>query len=273
MITDDIKRFRLYSDLHLEFAECTIPEMENENECLLILAGDISVGTKHLNIFKELQYRFPHIIYVLGNHEFYHGDIYLTEKEIKQWFDDEHILNVSVVGNNAELIEFNDFRVIAGTLWTDMNDGDPLTMNVVSKSLNDYFLIKNDKRTLNATDTTDICMMTQTIFSQWLSQPYAGKTIVVTHHMPSFDLVDEQYKLQKGAREVNAGFASDLNYLVDMFVPDYWCYGHTHTSTDSMMGKTRMLCNPRGYPNRFSMFSERPVFENSSFIENFEILL
>lgn len=29
--------------------------------------------------------------------------------------------------------------------------------------------------------------------------------------------------------------------------PDVWIYGHTHQSDDLMMGRTRIVSNPKGY--------------------------
>jgi hypothetical protein len=32
---------------------------------------------------------------------------------------------------------------------------------------------------------------------------------------------------------------------------DLWVHGHTHSSFDYKLGKTRIICNPRGYPGTF----------------------
>ena len=47
---------------------------------------------------------------------------------------------------------------------------------------------------------------------------------------------------------MNGGYSSDL----DEFIEDHpeirlWTHGHTHHEFDYMIGKTRVVCNPRGY--------------------------
>ena len=34
-----------------------------------------------------------------------------------------------------------------------------------------------------------------------------------------------------------------------------WCFGHNHKPLDKMLGNTRLICNPQGYPK------ENPYFE------------
>ena len=29
-----------------------------------------------------------------------------------------------------------------------------------------------------------------------------------------------------------------------------WIHGHTHQGSDYLLGKTRVVCNPRGYPGQ-----------------------
>ena len=38
--------------------------------------------------------------------------------------------------------------------------------------------------------------------------------------------------------------------------PRLWIHGHTHGSKDYMLGDTRVICNPGGYPHRW----ENPNF-------------
>ena len=98
-------KIKLVSDLHLEFSDIDIPNDANYD--LLILSGDIMVaqdmhdhpepvntaeqaaiaagtglGRRQANaqrfrdFFKRCSFQFPHVIYVAGNHEFYHGKFF-----------------------------------------------------------------------------------------------------------------------------------------------------------------------------------------------------
>jgi predicted phosphodiesterase len=75
-----------------------------------------------------------------------------------------------------------------------------------------------------------------------LAQPFAGKTIVVTHHAPHRRSLAERYANDR----VSAGFISDLPDLVRAPVA-LWIHGHTHTAFDYVENGTRVVCNPRGY--------------------------
>jgi predicted phosphodiesterase len=80
---------------------------------------------------------------------------------------------------------------------------------------------------------------------EWLKQkldaPFDGKTVVVTHHGPSLKCAHPQF----GNNTIGSCFISDLDYLVKK--ADVWCFGHTHASLDTRVGKCRLVSNQRGY--------------------------
>jgi len=51
---------------------------------------------------------------------------------------------------------------------------------------------------------------------------------------------------------INPAFASDLENLILEFQPELWIHGHIHTACDYTIGKTRVICNPRGYPSELN---------------------
>jgi Icc-related predicted phosphoesterase len=84
------------------------------------------------------------------------------------------------------------------------------------------------------------------IFGALKEQMDAGrKTVVVTHHGPSYLSVAAQFK---GDR-YNGAYVTELgNEIVDAGGPNVWVHGHTHVSLDYMIGDvTRVVVNPRGY--------------------------
>jgi len=70
------------------------------------------------------------------------------------------------------------------------------------------------------------------------------RNIVVTHHGPSISSVPS------GLQEdlTTAAYVSDLEDFVVKHSPELWCHGHLHNSSDYRIGKTRVVCNPKGYP-------------------------
>jgi hypothetical protein len=76
-----------------------------------------------------------------------------------------------------------------------------------------------------------------------LAQPFAGPTVVVTHHLPSLRSVPDRFKRDR----LSTAYASHLDELVAASGAELWCHGHTHRSCDYAIETTRVLCNPRGY--------------------------
>jgi hypothetical protein len=281
-INKTITHFRLMSDLHVEFTEyLDVVELNEDHTSLLILAGDFHVGSKGVIYLEQLAKQFSHIIYVLGNHEHYKQNIEYTQSKIEDelktiFFGRE--CNITVVGDIPELIEFDNLRVLAGTLWTDMNGSDPLTKMQVADYLNDYHIIRNGTRKLIPDDTIATFHQTVEKFGQWLSVPFEqGPTVVVTHHLPSQGAVDPRYQSEDNYK-LNGGYRSNLDDFIHRHQPNYWCFGHSHSTTDKLLGESRLISNPRGYPSRnktkFKMTDElidTEDFENPTFDPLFRI--
>jgi hypothetical protein len=68
---------------------------------------------------------------------------------------------------------------------------------------------------------------------------------VVTHFLPHAGSVAPQYE----GSPLNRFFlAADAQPLVEERGARLWIHGHTHVSFDYQVGKTRVVCNARGYP-------------------------
>ncbi|AOK29972.1 MULTISPECIES: metallophosphoesterase [Burkholderia] len=90
-----------------------------------------------------------------------------------------------------------------------------------------------------------------------LAKPWAGATIVVTHHAPHRASLAARY----AGDLVSSGFVNDLPALVRPPV-SLWIHGHTHTSFDyTTANGTRVVCNPHGYVSRRTGEHENPAFE------------
>jgi predicted phosphodiesterase len=68
--------------------------------------------------------------------------------------------------------------------------------------------------------------------------------VVITHHMPSFKLIDKEY--EKFA-SLNTGFATELDHMI-RYPVSYWVFGHTHKPNNTTIDGVQLLCNPHGYP-------------------------
>jgi Icc-related predicted phosphoesterase len=76
-----------------------------------------------------------------------------------------------------------------------------------------------------------------------LAQPFAGPTVVITHHAPSPRSIHPRFE----GSPVNACFVSRAEHLLGGDKVALWLHGHTHDSFDYEVEGTRVVCNPRGY--------------------------
>lgn len=56
-------------------------------------------------------------------------------------------------------------------------------------------------------------------------------------------------------------YASDLTDLIVDRRPDLWMHGHVHHAVDYGVGRTRVICNPRGHTDEATGFLPGLVVE------------
>lgn len=243
-------KIRILSDLHLEFGTLTVPETDDDKDTILILAGDIGIASKqytYVEWVEDMSMRFKEVIYIMGNHEHYHGKYPTTKQKLLEGLAD--CPNVHVMEKEVKV--FEDVAFICATLWTNMDNMDALTMFDAKNRMNDYKCVRTGptsepwKRKLSPKDTVeDHINAVHYIFAEIEKQKEAGnKVVVVTHMAPSRQSIHEIYKNEP----MNGAYVSDLDERIYDAGEVIWCHGHTHVSFDYMIGDTRVICNPRGY--------------------------
>jgi hypothetical protein len=151
---------------------------------------------------------------------------------------------------NEELI-IGGVRFLGCTLWSDFEFDGPerreLSMRVCERAVSDYRVIWNSEhdRMLTAQDTRELHLDSRRWLSERLAAAHDGPTVVVTHHAPYVSWRPPQ----KVLRLVAGAFVSDLSPLMGGGRAAAWIYGHTHRQADLDVGGTRVVSNPRGYPN------------------------
>lgn len=231
-------KIQIISDLHQEFG---LSEQSFDNAGIVILAGDVNLGTKGIGWIKE---KIPNktIIYVLGNHEYYKGSYPKTLNKIKAATEGS---NIHVLENSY--IDIENVRFHGCTLWTDFSIfGNPVEYGMICQPrMNDYKMIKRDPSYYKMR-TIDIFKIHQ-ISIKWLQESLENSTqpinIVVTHHAPSLKSVAEEFKTDP----LTSAYASNLEDFILQYCPDYWIHGHIHTPSNYTIGKTEIICNPHGY--------------------------
>jgi 3',5'-cyclic AMP phosphodiesterase CpdA len=251
-----IRRLRIFSDLHLEFADWTPPYVSAD---ILVLAGDISVGTHGLAWARHTFADTP-IIYVPGNHEFYGAQLpeALDAMREEARRRDIHFLD-------ADECVIDGTRFLGTTLWTDYefygSDAAKLdrAMADAAEEMGDFRMIKwSNGDPLKPELVREMHLTRARWLEERLTETFDGPSVVVTHHLPHRLSIHPKYE---GTR-YNPCFVSDLDYLVRQPVV-LWAHGHTHESMDYSVNGTRVFCNPRGYLPR----EPNPAFDPAGLVE------
>jgi len=255
-------KIALASDVHLEFGPITLANTEGAD--VLVLAGDICVAQHFTDgkptyrqvmarefreFFEHVCQEFPHVVYIMGNHEHYEGDVAHTYSILKEHLDygNLHILE-------KETWSHQGHTFVCGTLWTDMNCEDSLTLMHTKGAMNDFRGVMNSNRKVvrrvpvymkNSLWTEDGKNGGQYIKDakgnlvpngeKFIEEPARwspedsvedhkqmlgyidivtrepGSYIVVGHHAPSSQSVAEWYK---GDTIMNGAFRSDLEEFI-----------------------------------------------------------
>jgi predicted phosphodiesterase len=240
-------KLHILSDLHLEFS--TFQPLPTDAD-VIVLAGDIGKGSKGVYWARETFSDKP-ILYVPGNHEFYGT----------QRLETLRLLRIAGQQTDVQILDEDEVvlggvRFLGATLWTDFllfgKKKKSAAMSDGQLCLNDFRLISDEgiahegwlrEKHARFTPARSIELHEQSLawLKARLNEPFNGKTVVVTHHLPSRLSVVERFKDSL----LSACFASELDSLFGKM--DLWVHGHTHDNLDYEANGTRVICNPRGY--------------------------
>lgn len=231
-------KIQIISDLHQEFG---MSELSFKSADVVILAGDVNIGTKGIEWIKSAIPNKP-VIYVLGNHEYYKGSYPKTLNKILAIASDT---NVHVLENRSIIIDNVCFH--GATLWTDFSlFGNPRTYgSICQEKMNDYKKIRRDPTysKLRSIDTFNIHNKSMNWLEKSLEESESEVNIVVTHHAPSSRSIPIRFK----ADPISSAYASNLEDTITKYKPNFWIHGHIHEPKDYMISETRIICNPHGY--------------------------
>lgn len=262
------------SDLHLEFSNLTVENPYGAD--VLVLAGDILVakavhdhpnpvdistesnrktlGSNQLaaQIFRDfisdVSKKFKHVVVVAGNHEFYAGLFNKSVQYLRDFYG--QYPNVHFLEDDA--VEIEGVVFVGSTLWTDLNNGDPLTAFHIQENMNDYKKIRHDGRAyrkLYPSDTRIRHERSLAYIEHVLYNSRSKPAVVVTHHSPSRKSTPAKYADQY---YMNGAYCSDLDHVLDYHENlKYWIHGHTHHAVQYKVGDANVVCNPRGYESKY----------------------
>jgi DNA repair exonuclease SbcCD nuclease subunit len=256
-------KIAITSDIHLEFGDWY--PVNPQNADVLLLSGDIMIASdlygthkteSFLSFLVNCKKEYAEVIYIMGNHEHYNGDYAETPKLLREACEtrDIHFLD-------KESVKIGGVNFIGGTLWTDMNKEDPLTMHDIKSIMNDFRTIRNSNRIVTFKDDegkfrqrasklepADV-VVDHKAFLEMIRKTIAKnpteRFVIVGHHAPCKRSTKPQYEKDF---VVNGAYSSDLSdFILDHPQIKVWTHGHTHHVFEYTIGETQIVCNPRGY--------------------------
>lgn len=205
---------------------------------VLVLAGDL-LPLRSLEDAKRafgwFCGRFPHVVYLPGNHEYYRNSAANADAVLAACAEASTNLHVL----NPGLTTIGGTRFVGAALWFPPTPDEAMYRRLV----NDFRLIDGFVPWVHETHAAHLAFLRANV------QP---GDVVVTHHLPHPRSVAPQFARSPLNRFLLADDAADL---VERGGARLWVHGHTHAPCDYVVGETRVICNPRGYPHE----ATRPI--------------
>lgn len=268
-------KIRPHSDIHWEFdvkhgiRPWRPKPLEDDRNTVLMLQGDLYHGdlsAPHIARFAE---DFLAVVIVLGNHDYWDFAINNSAMEngavlaLQESLDKLGLLGRKVFVLDGTSVEIGDTVFIGTTFWTSLNRADWFTVNAARERMEDFKWISIfESRDIKRRFTTEDWMKAHrkdsgSIFSE--IRKHAGRKIVVaTHHAPSEQSIDERYLNGSTSGAYFTEYGNEICSLPDIRL---WAHGHVHSFKDYTIGSTRIICNPRGYPQHVSQMMDELVVE------------
>ncbi len=231
------------SDLHLEFGENSKWLKDNPlipSADILVLAGDIGylgdANYKTHPFWDWASANYKRVIVVPGNHELYK---FFDINELQEAWTLDIRHNVRAYYNSVIALD-EETDLIVSTLWAKIPPSEEyLTEHCVS----DFKRIRNGEHRLSSQRFNDEHERCRRFIEKSVADSKAKNIIVATHHVPSFELMADEFK----SSSINGAFTVELgNYIANSRI-NYWIYGHSHRNIDKCIGNTKCVSNQLGY--------------------------
>ena len=226
-------KIQYISDIHLELTSKSINIIPIAD--VLILAGDIGnpYEEKYYNFLLDITSKFKKTFIIAGNHEYYKHNIIDVKSKIKDICN--KLSNITFLDNSFE--DYNNYRFIGTTLWSKITNTF-YTINDITEinnmTIEKYNLLHNE------------CLQ---FLNEILSNSIDKKVIVITHHLPIYELTHIKY-INNFYYKYHEWFNADIDDIITRFTNiSAFIYGHTHIGSIQRFYNVNFYCNPLGYEN------------------------
>lgn len=226
---------QVVSDLHVEFhadrGRSLLGSLDPTGVDVLVVAGDLGTLSTVGSALRALCARYPHVVFVLGNHEYYGSspaEVHAALRSFSTLLPNLHWLHRGTA-------EIGGVVFAGAVLWFRDAPDNPR----YAHRLNDFSMISGFVPWVYEESRKD---------EVFLKKAALQADVVVTHHLPA------QGSVADGFRDspLNRFFLCDVEPVVSASGAVLWVHGHTHSPCDYVCGSTRVLCNPLGYPGEAS---------------------
>ena len=249
---------QIVSDIHFEFhhdhGAAFLEKLDPEGVDVLVVAGDVGsvVVGGYGSFMVALCEKYPHVILVPGNHEYYHTGYTAGMNLLRDLQGD--VPNLHVLDN--EVVSIDGQRFVGSTLWFDDNDltrkdyksdlscydsyiipspeGGMQRKSVFQHPFNDFNHIRNFNDWVWQANYEAVEFLRSTV------QP---DDVVVTHHVPTIEGIPLRFR----RHSLTPFFVCELGDFIKENGPKLWLYGHTHERRDFTLYGTRLVLNVYGY--------------------------
>jgi Icc-related predicted phosphoesterase len=223
---------QIASDLHFESyrldqKEKVLQTLLEPLASTLVLAGDIINLCRRDQwwYFERLVEPFENVIYIPGNHEYWHQDINTSENNLRE-LDSLHN-NLHVLSHATKYsVTINGQRFIGDTSWVPRTPAAELIDMGNEKCITGDFknwAFDNHQK-----------------FREYLDKELCSEDVLVTHFLPTWRSVSPQFR----GSITNCWFVGSLEDILVRTSPKLIIHGHTHHAIST----ARLVCNPHGYP-------------------------
>lgn len=233
--------FQIVSDLHIETMDGVPSALSliKPSAEVLILAGDIGRIHKYeqLRMFLiDVCQHFQHVLYVLGNHEYYSERGY-PNKDMEELYGnilqiEEEITNLRILNRGSVVI--GNICVIGCTLWSQA------LVEIPRYIVRIHGITTTKYNKLHYQDLRYIEKMITYCQNKNL------KLVVITHHCPTETVIKGE---KKDSDKYKSLYYSNLDRLLDGTRVHTWICGHLHFNFDiKTRNNTRLVSNQKGKP-------------------------